>query len=455
MKFVVLDSESDDLWEKATKIHVLSWTEDGETYKSTNDYGVMKSLLETPDTMFVCHNAIRHDLPLFNKILKTKLTYKNFVDSLALSWYINFNRVKHGIESYGPDYGLAKPKVEDWVNLSYEEYAHRCEEDVKINWCLWEDLHKALLKLYENNHDEVLRIIHYLGFKMDCYRESELYPVHLDVEMAQKHHDKLGEMKEDAKARLSAAMPPVKVYKTVNKPGLMVKKDGTATKKATDWYAFLKDQRLPVTTQGPVEILDKEFPGNPDSDPQIKDWLFSLGWKPKTFKYVKNKETGEEKKIPQVRKDGELCESVRDLIEVNPAVEILDGYTVITHRLSIFHNFLRYQEDGKIKARIDGFTNTLRFKHANPLVNLPGVDKPWGKEIRGVLLPPPGHVWCGSDMVSLEDNTRRHYIQPIDPVLVEEQSRDDYDPHLKLAVEAGMLSKEDYDFYVNYKKEGK
>jgi hypothetical protein len=48
---------------------------------------------------------------------------------------------------------------------------------------------------------------------------------------------------------------------------------------------------------------------NPNSSPQVKDWLFSLGWVPCTFKYEKE-DDGTERTIPQVRKDGELTDSV-------------------------------------------------------------------------------------------------------------------------------------------------
>ena len=45
MRIVVLDSESDGLWEDATKIWVLSWTDDGITYQSTNNYDKMREVL--------------------------------------------------------------------------------------------------------------------------------------------------------------------------------------------------------------------------------------------------------------------------------------------------------------------------------------------------------------------------------------------------------------------------
>jgi len=57
-------------------------------------------------------------------------------------------RSSYGLDSFGKDYGIPKPKVDDWENLTIEEYVFRCEEDVKINWRLWEDLRRKLMELY-------------------------------------------------------------------------------------------------------------------------------------------------------------------------------------------------------------------------------------------------------------------------------------------------------------------
>jgi hypothetical protein len=75
MKFIVIDSESDGLAYEATKLHILAWTEDGETIHHTHDYDEMIQLLSQDDCMFVAHNAIRHDLPLFNRLLGINLKY--------------------------------------------------------------------------------------------------------------------------------------------------------------------------------------------------------------------------------------------------------------------------------------------------------------------------------------------------------------------------------------------
>lgn len=142
----VIDSETDGL--NATKIHVLSWTDDGVNYHSTGDYEKMSVVLTQKGYKFVCHNGIRYDMGVFNRILGLDMHYKNFVDTLGLSWYLFPQRSKHGLEEWGKDLGVEKPVVKDWKNLSYEEYAHRCEEDVKINYLLWLQCKSKLEELY-------------------------------------------------------------------------------------------------------------------------------------------------------------------------------------------------------------------------------------------------------------------------------------------------------------------
>ena len=142
--------------------------------------------------------------------------------------------------------------------------------------------------------------------------------------------------------------------------------------------------------------------------------MFSLGWEPCTFKYIKESPT-ETRLIPQVRKNGELTKSVKLLIEKNPVVGVLDGLTVIQHRLGIFEGLVECERDGYVQASVNGLTNTLRFKHNKPLVNLPSIDKPWGKEIRGCLIAPKGYKLCGAEMTALEDTNKRHYMEPYDP----------------------------------------
>ena len=436
---IVFDVEADGLFRQATKIHCLSYTSNGKDFKSLTDYNDMRDLLLN-ENVLVGHNITRYDIPLLNKLLGIKIKAKLY-DTLAMSWVINTDRPKHGLESFGEDFGIPKPVVTDWESQDIQVYIHRCEEDVKINWMLWSNLIQRFMLVYKSkeNLDKYLR---YLSFKMQCAFKAEFYGWKLDKDLAQDCVDKLELQQKEKIDELKTVMPMRTLFRKKTKPKVMHKKDGTLSKQGEEWQALLLDNMHPSYYVGEIEVVKGVEEPNPKSSDQVKSWLRSLGWKPCTYKYDKDKD-GQEKKIPQVRKNGHLTESVKLLIQTNPHVEVLDGLTVIQHRLGIFKGFLECEVDGFVQAGIEGLTNTLRFKHRKPLCNLPGIDKPWGNEVRGCLVAPEeDSVLCGADMTSLEDTTKRHYMKPYDPQYVKEMSQDGFDPHLDLARHAGAVTQE-------------
>lgn len=297
---------------------------------------------------------------------------------------------------------------------------------------------------------DALRYIDYLNYKMDMAREQESNPLTLDVEAATTHITELERQRDEKFVQLAATMPKVAVYDTKTYPKKPFKADGSMSAHGIKWQAFLAEQKLPLDTTSDVTYVKEWKEPNPGSDIQIKQWLTDLGWECKTFKFERNKATGESKQVPQIRypkghpDEGELCEEVLVLAEKDPAVETLAGLSIIKHRYGFFKGFLENHKDGKIIASIEGLTNTLRFQHRKPLANIPGVGKPWGKEIRSCIKAPEGYTLCGSDAVSLEDTTKRHFMKPLDPDYVEEMQKPGYDPHLSLAVFAGAMTDAQY-----------
>jgi len=66
-------------------------------------------------------------------------------------------------------------------------------------------------------------------------------------------------------------------------------KDGTASAHGQRWFDLLQENGLPLHFDDEVEVIKKWEDPNPNSTDQVKDWLYSLGWQPCTFKYNKNK----------------------------------------------------------------------------------------------------------------------------------------------------------------------
>lgn len=149
-KFRVFDSEGVGLNHKAEKLHNLCYTEDGESFKFTTDYSEMRKWLLEPNVFWVGHHAVGHDMPAINKVLGLELEYGQFVDTLGLSWFLEPSRKKHGLESYGLEFGFEKVVVEEheWAEGDYDKMKKRVERDVLINWKLWEKQRTRLESIY-------------------------------------------------------------------------------------------------------------------------------------------------------------------------------------------------------------------------------------------------------------------------------------------------------------------
>lgn len=434
----IFDLEADGL--NPNKIHCVSFCRgNGDMITTLTSYDDMRKFF-LAQTMLIGHNIICFDIPVVERILGIKIKAL-LIDTLALSWYLEPTRIRHGLAFWGEDFGVPKPKIDDWDNLPLAEYCHRCEEDVRINTILWQKFSDKLIKLY-GTRKKAGKLIRYLSFKMDCARQQEADKWKIDVGKVQVTLDKLEEIGAAKYDALMVAMPLVPTVVKKTRPKHPYKQDGTKSVIGAKWFKLLKDAGYQSDYRGEVEVITGYKEPNPGSHVQVKNWLNDLGWKPETFKYNRDKETGETKKVPQVNsdKDDGVCSSIKKLFKKEPSLEVLDGLSIVRHRITILNGFVRDVDvNGYIKAEIQGLTNTLRFKHTK-VVNLPSVFVAYGEEIRGCLIAPDGYELMGSDMVSLENNTKLHYMFPHDPEYVEEQQQPGFCPHLDIAEQAELLT---------------
>lgn len=447
---IVMDAEAPSL--TPDKFYCIATEFEGGV-RSTTSYDNMRKFLTTTPIL-VGHNIIQFDIPNLERVLNIQIKAR-LVDTLALSWYLYPEMPKHGLAIWGDVLGVAKPVIDDWENLSIEIYRTRSEEDVKINKLLWEKQWAHLLKIY-GSEEAAWKLIDYLTFKMQCAQLQGECKWKLDREKCLTNLSTLGAMYNEKVALLTAAMPPVPIVSIKSRPAKPFKKDGTWSAIGERWFALLQEKSLPKDYTGTVEVQTGYEDPNPGSNDQIKNWLYSAGWVPQTFKYVIDEEAsqwGKRKfrKIPQVRKDvgGEklLCDSVLKLKDKIPAIEYLEGVTVLGHRISILSGFLRDVDDeGYLKAEIGGLANTLRFKHRT-IVNLPRVTSPYGKLIRECLTCPDGYELCGSDLAGLEDRLKIHFIYPFDPKYCKKISQPGHDPHVELAILAKYITRGEGDAY--------
>ena len=540
-KATVSDIETDGLLEQLSKLHVVAFQMSNKTEPSTikgSDEGRVKKMLSwhiENEIPIVGHNFILYDVPALEKLLDIDLSDLIVIDTMALSWYLNPARKKHGLDGFGADYGVEKPKIDNWEDLTYEEYQHRCIEDVKINKLLWDDLSERLVEIYSKSKEmidsglvggkrvsvdeeiyldrlkglsvdeHIERILTFLSFKLSTYKLQEGFGIQLDIPYIEESVAKVEKIVQDCKDELESILPPIAKYSKKSKPkGDPYKKNGELTVSYQSWEKVKEDYRnKAVDERGsrlvllgknePTVLVDGEERSRPVDDieeflvlksyekanarspGQIKDFLFSHGWVPENFNEIEDKkekavweeelaewkkikgrrppkpQKPEPRKVPQTTVDGEdgkeLCPSVEAMADDYPEIRVYSNMNLWAHRLGVLKGFLKNcDETGRIKASAKGFTNTLRMCHAQ-VVNLVGVDKKGGDMIRGAFIADEGQIEVGSDLASLEDRTKHHFMLPYDPNYVSTMMEDDFDPHLLMAVTAGFITQAEMDEY--------
>jgi len=555
----VADIEGDGLLDEITMIHVLVLQMQGksQTVIRGSDHERLKKCLQwhiDNGVPIVGHWFIMFDIPALEKILHMDLSELMVIDTMALSWYLNTRKSKHGLGNFETEYGFPKVEVadEEWVPPTQEEgesvedfrgrltehyllMKDRCKVDVKINKCLWEDFKSRLIDMYTQSRmainsgkvggkrmseDEVTyldqfkgttsvdewidNILTFLMFKMDMVRVKEATKWEADVPKITALQEELANKVKVAQDTLEAVMPGVPKYANKNfpkKPTKMGKKtkknpspEAELSKAGEDWNHLIAHQlgkkndhghRMAYADTGipsmvnaktwkegggegvRIKVLKSYDPPNAGSSAQVKDLLYSHGWVPISFKYEEDKPAKDEweingkrgkpppkRAIPQISIDRDdnkvLCPSVEKLVEKCPEIAAYERFTTIRNRLGVVNGWLKNLIGGKyLEARCHGFTNTLREQHTG-LVNLPGNGKMYGEAMRGCLLAGKGNISLGSDLSSLEDRAKHHFMLPHDPDYVATMMADDYDPHILTAYSAGMITEEQY---IGYKED--
>jgi DNA polymerase I-like protein with 3'-5' exonuclease and polymerase domains len=410
------------------------------------------------DITLVMHNGICYDKNAL-KFFNFDTSKVNFVDTLSLSYYLDLYRPKHGLESYGEEFGVPKPVIEDWQILEQNDYNHRVKEDVKIQLRTYEKLKFRFEQLYGTMTDEDFcnhKVVKMLNFKMSQLEEQQNVKFKIDVKKTQALIDDITVKLEAKILQLKSVMPKVPKIKKNKPPAKPHKMDGELSVTGKKWLNLTKEHNLPFEHDEEILTVAKYEEPNPQSPQQIKAWLDGLGWIPTTFKYDKE-DDGTERVIPQIyipQSGGQICPSIEELSFEVPDVMQLTGMGVLKHRCGVLQGFLDSLVFGEyIEASSSAFTNTLRMKHRKPAVNLPSSRVELGTEVRSCMIARKGKVLCGSDLSSLENTIKFNLQLPYDRDYVMSQMSDDFDPHLDIAIEAGLVNYDEVNFY-KISKEG-
>ena len=402
------------------------------------------------------HTLVMHYGKLFDfealQFLGFDVSKSKLIDSVPLSWYLEPDRVVHGLEKYGEEFGVPKPPIVDWESLTQEDYNHRVIEDCKIQKRLWKKQVSRLQELYGKEEGSYKRIVDFLMWKMDQQVMQQRNKWKLDVDAAKELQKELQEEVEKKTDALRLAMPKNPIYVKKSRPAKPFLKTGELSSTGLKWKELTESLGLPFDHKEDIKVIKEYEVGNPASHTQIKAWLDSLEWEPREFKFVRE-DDGTTRQIPQVNlRGGEVCQSVKDLIPKCAGIEHIAGLGILNHRNSMVKVFLRDHVDGYLEAGCQGFTNTLRLQHSAPLVNIPSLRVAYGEQIRSLLIARDGCSLLGSDLSSLEDRLKHHFQWKLDPEYVKSQMSDGFDPHMTVACLGGLMTEDEMEWYKQYKK---
>lgn len=364
-KAYICDIETNGLLDVLTKLHVFSICYKNQANNSwevvsTSSEQDIKKVMEDPNNIVVGHNFFLFDTSALKKLYPDLVIRARIIDTLLLSWVLRPNRPKHGLESYGVEYGVPKPEIEDWENLTYEDYKNRCEEDAKINTNLWYELLQELATLYNDDWDRIDSFINFLMCKGEVYHMQQHNPFRLDLKKTKEYNRYLEALQKEKEEALIQVMPKTQNISKRKKPKTMYKKNGQLSAQGEKWFKLLDMYNLPPDYDGEVEHVTSLADPNPNSTQQVKDWFFSLGWEPEIFNESFSKVTGETSLVPQTKdKEKNLCKSVLKLAEKEPAILQYEDISIIAHRNGYLKGFLKNHVDGNIVADMGGITNCV------------------------------------------------------------------------------------------------
>lgn len=220
-----------------------SWTFHGSTQRETIQKFLDRHII------LVMHNGIGYDkkaLEFFGFDVSKVL----FVDSLALSWYLDRERPRHGLESYGEEFEVPKPEIKDWNDLTQEDYDHRVQEDVKIQVLTYKKLKKRFEEVYGAMSDLDFcthRCTRYLMFKMRQLADQESNTILVDRDAAESLYSSLCAETEEKFDALVQVMPKVAIKAKRKPPAKPFKKNRELSATGEKWKQLTEEHGLPLS----------------------------------------------------------------------------------------------------------------------------------------------------------------------------------------------------------------
>lgn len=414
MREVIFDIETNGLLPVVSRMWILR-TKDlntGEKRKwLEGDLGWMV-YLESCDVI-AGHNICGYDLPALFKMFGWKPAKHTKVrDTLVLSQVLNYNRFPsrlHGLEAWGEFFGYPKLEHSDWTQYTPHMDVY-CERDVDLNARIYPIVMKEFAELYAKNAN----IATYVKAEQAAAKWCAMASTHgwpFDIDMANELEVALRAAMDKAYVALTSKLGmktvPVDKHKGIvetKKPKWTMK--GFYDHHTANYFGIHPCSGYP----GEERMVEGEYcrvafePLSLDSVADVKVFLYRHGWKPTTWNFKTNPDTGKkERTSPKVTED---------------SLEFLGGdgklyteFLTARSRYSVLKGWIEgVDSDGNVHGdcMVIG-TPSMRARHSG-IVNVPSGDSPWGKEMRSLFKNKPGWTVVGCDSAGNQARGLAHYL---------------------------------------------
>lgn len=409
---LIFDIEGDGLLPTLSQVHCICIADydTGKTWSFTPDnlnsaYDVLNNA-----EVLAGHNIIGYDLPALKKIFGWEFNCM-LHDTLLMSQSMNFKRFpngRHRLEDWGESLGFPKIEFNNFSQFS-EEMLKYCENDVQLN-----------VKVYHQLLQEFKKIVSVNPFFRQALRNE--HDVARFCQRAEERgwlfdKDSCENLMIDMEAEMAGTeavinpLLPIKIVATDKCKGVVEPKNprwlknGNYDIHTARWFGIdqttgMDEDRLVEGPYSRVEFIHPDM-SNMDS---VKEFLYSIGWEPDDWNRKKDENGNWVNTTPK------LSES--SLLALGEFGEIINAYTTTKSRHGILKGWL---ENLDSQSRLHGVNFTIgtptgRGRHS-VIVNVPGAEEPWGKQIRSLFRADRGKKIIGADSSGNQFRALCHYLK--------------------------------------------
>lgn len=465
MQGYVFDLEADNLYLQSTKIWIIVLKAlDGSRslelfpFRETREQTKSK-FLEWHNSfgdcpLVVSFNGIGYDHWMLWKHLNIQFhigkggydwldkEYKcNVLDLYILSQFIDPDRPRHSLKSYGEELGDNKLDFNEWDKFS-EDMLVYCRKDVDVTLDVFKHLTKKTKHIYKlvygDGDNKYWKPLKSLQKDYYLYSAQAFTGIQFDKQAAEKLVKEIEVEMLEIEAEVLPQLPPRKLKEGEKKhysiPAKPFKKDGSLSSTMEKWLekhqATLSGDRS-VTAYGkeysiePNKLLDIKLPMEIKDGDDIKEWFISQGWIPSYYNFKRDPDTGKPMRdnhgevittTPKIQEMGKICPNLLRLNGELP--KRIVRFLSLRNRASVVTGWLndwRLDFDGRLSAEITGYTPTARVKHSK-IVNLPKASPEVvkGYEVRSLFVASKGMKYVSADAAALENRTVADFTYEFD-----------------------------------------